>query len=82
MSGLVIIGYMLLTNLCRLEGEAPVDCRTLAPRSMGSSMVCNAAMAQILETFPNMQPEALGYAAGTRLHVNLKCVPLFGEFSA
>lgn len=83
MEGLVIAGYVLMSTLCRLDGLKPVDCRPTTPVRFGQRVDCETAVQSILDSFPNMEPEQLGFPKGTRLQVNgLKCRPLYVDAEA
>ena len=83
MEGLVIVGYLLTSNLCRLDGLKPVDCRATTPVRFSLKTDCELALVNILDSFPRMEPEQLGFPKGSRLQVNgLRCRPLYGEIEA
>lgn len=82
MDGLVLTGYVLTMLLCRLDGLKPVECRPMHPQPSSTRTECELKLANILETFPRVQPEALGLPAGTRMHIVLRCRPLYGDYEA
>jgi hypothetical protein len=82
MEGMVVAGYLLLMQLCQLDGDKLTECRAVPPKNLGAKYTCEAAMGSILEQFPSIRPEHLGYDEGVRLHIDVKCVPLYQPASA
>ena len=80
--GLIIVGWVLSTLLCRLEGLRPVDCKPLHPVSLATRHDCEQKLENIKHSFPNMEPEQFGMPKGTRLHITMRCRPLYGDHTA
>lgn len=82
MEGFVLVGYILIAQLCRLDGENPVDCKQLPPMQRGGSAACETTIATVAASFPNFEPEAFGFPPGTRMHIKMTCKPLYGPLQA
>jgi hypothetical protein len=63
-AGLVVVGFILQMMICRLDGLKPVDCKPLHPARHATRHECEVQAANILETFPNVQPEQFGLPKG------------------
>jgi hypothetical protein len=81
-AGLVVIGFILQMLLCRLEDEKAVDCKQMHPQRVATRTDCEMMSANILATFPSVQPEQLGLPKGTRLQIHLRCRALYGDREA
>jgi hypothetical protein len=81
-AGLVVIGFVLQMMLCRMEGENAVDCKPMHPQRHATRHDCEVQSANILESFPRVEPEQFGLPKGTRLQIHLRCRALYGDRSA
>jgi hypothetical protein len=80
--GLVIIGWVFMSTLCRLEGLKPAECKPLHPIRIATRDECLSMKDNAEHDFPKMQAEQFGFPKGTRLHITMNCRPLYGDRTA
>lgn len=76
---MLVGGFLLTGTVCILDGEEQRACREIPAITFGNKYACDNRMESILESFPHVKPERLGYAEDERLTVHVRCRPANGK---
>ena len=70
---MLVGGFLLSGSVCTMEGDIYRTCRDIPVAQFGSKYVCDKRAETILESFPHIKPERLGFSEGEHLKVQVKC---------
>lgn len=70
---MLVGGFLLTGSVCVIEDGVYRSCRDIPAAQFGSKYVCDKRAETILERFPQIKPESLGFPEGERLKVQVKC---------
>lgn len=73
---MLVGGFILTGSVCIIDGEEQRSCRDVPAVTFGNQYVCNRRVESILDDFPYVKPEKIGFPQGERLSVTVRCNPV------
>jgi len=70
---MLVGGFLLTGSVCVIGGDQLRQCREVPAVTFGNKYACDNRVEAILEELPKVPSQALGFAEGERLRVQVAC---------